>query len=307
MKDRVRIITDGAIITAIYALLLVASRFIGGLLEDWLYFLLPIPIAVYGYKYHIKDSLIVAVSTILISFLLINPMTTLFFVVPTMGLGIFYPVIIKADKNTIIETVFASGMALICNVLSMVFFGYLFDYDIINDTMVFVDGLLKIIANLGLNDMVITFIRSFFISLIPAAIILTSLMEGIIVEIITCLILSRLKLKEKAMFKQMLSIETIPSFVGIIYIIVFVLSIGALLVLFLDNKVLFVIASIVINVSIVYSFFMLYQGLYLVSKYTRIKGLKGIYFLAIISIFLCPFLLIFIGVFQNLSHYSLKI
>ena len=48
---RVRQITDGAIITALYCVLFVISRFTGGGLEYNLFFVLPLPLALYAYKY----------------------------------------------------------------------------------------------------------------------------------------------------------------------------------------------------------------------------------------------------------------
>ena len=72
-KNRVKVITDGAIIVAIYLVVLIFSRFFGGILEEFIYFLLPIPLCIYGYKYSIKETIIVGFSTIVASFILINP------------------------------------------------------------------------------------------------------------------------------------------------------------------------------------------------------------------------------------------
>lgn len=307
MKDKIKVITDGAIIAAIYAIVFIISRFVGGLLEEWIYFILPIPITIYGYKYSLKDSLIVVIATVSLSFILLNPLSALFYVLPTVSLGMFYPLIIKKDKNTMVEILFTTVISLLTNVLSMVIFGYLFNYDIIEDSMSFINVILNFFINLGIDESVINFIKMFFVSLIPSVIILTSLMEGIIVTMITNILLTRLKLRQKALFKQMLTIETIPTIVGIMYIVLFVLAIGSIICLTIENTMIFVIASTIINILVIYTFFMMYQGFYVIGKYARKTNKMWLYFLAILSLFIAPIIPVIVGLCQNLSHFSLKI
>lgn len=306
MKDKVKIITDGAVITAIYALILLLSKFIGGLLEDWLYFILPIPISIYGYKYNLKDSLVVAISTIAIAFIFINPISALFFVVPTIIMGMFYPLIIKKNKGSLIEIIFTTCTSLICNVLSMWLFGYLFEYDIINDTLSLVDNLIKFLNGLGINN-IENFLRAVLISLIPASIFLISLMEGIIVQFLTNLILTRLKLKKMALFNQMITLETIPSCVGVVYLVFSAIAIGSIFGLMVDNQVVFILSATIINIWIIFSFFMIYQGIYLISKWSRINNKMWVYAISILVIFIFPIAIIAVGIYQNLSHISLKL
>ena len=82
----IRKITDGAIVAAIYAVVFLLSRFIGGLLESYLYFLIPIPLIIYGYKYDLIGTVTTAIATFIISFLTIaNPLSPLFYVLPGLG------------------------------------------------------------------------------------------------------------------------------------------------------------------------------------------------------------------------------
>ena len=69
MKKNLRYITDGALIVAIYAIFLLVCRFFSNGLEESVYFILPIPLIIYGSKYNLKDSLIVLLATIGLSFL----------------------------------------------------------------------------------------------------------------------------------------------------------------------------------------------------------------------------------------------
>ena len=76
MKKNLRYITDGALIVAIYAIFLLVCRFFSNGLEESVYFILPIPLIIYGSKYNLKDSLIVLLATIGLSFLLIKSSAT---------------------------------------------------------------------------------------------------------------------------------------------------------------------------------------------------------------------------------------
>ena len=102
-NKQIKHITDGSIIVAIYLSLVLISKLFGGLLEQYLYFVVPIPLAIYGHKYNFKKSCVVAVATTIISFILISPFTALLYVMPYLIIGLVLPLIIKKQLNYIIE------------------------------------------------------------------------------------------------------------------------------------------------------------------------------------------------------------
>ena len=50
-----------------------------------------------------------------------------------------------------------------------------------------------------------------------------------------------------------------------------------------------------------------YQGLFLVDKYCKVRNKKWLYILTVISVFIFPFISIFLGLIQNIFHLSNKI
>ena len=307
-RKMIKSITDGAIITAIYAVFLLASRFIGGLLESYLYFLIPIPLIIYGYKYHFKSSFITSLSICFVGFLCVsNPLNVLFYVIPGVVCGLIYPFILKKKINLLLETIFASSLSLIVNLLTSVLFASLYDYNIVEDTVLFVDEILLIFNEFGFAEFPSTILKSLMISIIPSTLILTAIMEGMVIVIFTRIILIRLKLIEKWEYKKIYNMENIPSFVGIIYIVIFIGMIISINDITTDNNSLFIFYSVLINVGVIFSFFMIYQGMFYLAKWARVFNKKGFYFIAILSIFVFPFFMIFLGVFQNIFHLSQKI
>ena len=55
---QIRKITDGSIIVAIYGLIFLVSKFLGGQLEYNLSFLMPIPLAIFAFKYDLLSNMI---------------------------------------------------------------------------------------------------------------------------------------------------------------------------------------------------------------------------------------------------------
>lgn len=306
-KNKVRTITDGAVVVAIYAIFLFASRMIGGLIEEWLYFLLPIPLSVFGYKYGIRESLIVMISTLALSFLLINPLTAVFYVFPTLGLGMFYPPIMKRNLGLTVEVIFASAISLLVSLLTMVFFARLFDYDIVEDTVALVDGFADFIENLGISGVSRLFFRALMVSLIPSVLIVNALLEGIFIVLLTHLLLMRLKLGGTFKISYLLSVEQMPRIVGGIYLLIFGATCVAIRYIAHAEGAVFILLSILINIGIVFSLLMIYQGMYLIGKWSKFHGKRWVYFLALLSIFVFPLIVLFFGVFQNISHAASEI
>ena len=67
---QIRKITDASVIVALYGVIFLLSRFLGGDLEYSISFLMPIPLAMYAYKYDFKTSIIPLVAGTVVSFLL---------------------------------------------------------------------------------------------------------------------------------------------------------------------------------------------------------------------------------------------
>ena len=136
--------------------------------------------------------------------------------------------------------------------------------------------------------------------------LLSSILEAIFLSIVTKLILYKLKLTDNFSMKFIISLEFMPKIIGYIYILVFGLMIFSFFEITKENN-LFILYSIIANIGVIYSFFMIYQGIYFLAKYAKIKRKYCLYVLGIISIFIFPIIMIVLGTLQNILHLSMKI
>ena len=251
MKKNLRYITDGALIVAIYAIFLLVCRFFSNGLEESVYFILPIPLIIYGSKYNLKDSLIVLLATIGLSFVLINPFNALFYILPTGILGVVYPLLEKRRLPISLQVLIVTLFYFLINLFTMVIFAHLLNYDIVEDCKSLVESFAKLFSNLN-----VSYLEALMISIIPSTIIITSILDGILLIVLSKVLLYKLKLTTNIFFLN-LTFENFPRIVGFIYIIVFVLMM--------------------------------------------------FYILTVISVFIFPFISIFLGLIQNIFHLSNKI
>lgn len=298
--NNVRKITDGSIIIAIYLIFLLCNKMIGGLIEQSLFFLIPLPLCIYGYKYSLKENLITSFAVIIASFIIIDPFSTLMYVLPCIIIGLIYPLILKRKIKYLLEITLITIFFLISELLTSVIFGYIFNYDIIEDTKT----LITIISNL-FPITTTAFLESIIISLIPLTLFLISVLEAILLSLLLRMILIHLKYIPKS-FKLFISTETLPKSIGFIYLLMIPLMIVSLQQIPYKNS-LFILYSIILNIGIVYSFFIIYQGMYLISKYSFFVKKRYIFFISILILLFCPIIILIIGILQSTLSLSHKI
>lgn len=300
-NKQIRQITDGSIIVAVYLSLFLVSKLFGGLLEQFLYFIIPIPLSIYGYKYDFKKSIIVSISTLLISFILISPFTTLLYVMPCLIIGLILPIIIKKQLNNGIEVLILGLSFLMVSLLTSVFFGFVFNYNIVDDTKALAEIILSFF-----NSIPSAYLEAILISVIPSMIILTSFLEGVLLSIVIRILLYRLKMIDKINFLNGFSFAKTPKFIGYLYIAVFVLGIFSIINIPLKDD-LFIIYSIILNIFFVFTFYICYQGLFVVAKYSKLHNKRWIYYISVFSLFIFPFVVITLGFLESILHISKKI
>ena len=91
------------------------------------------------------------------------------------------------------------------------------------------------------------------------------------------------------------------------YVFVAILMILSVFSIQYVDDTMFIICSIIMNIGAVFSLLMILQGIVYVARYSRLKNARWVYILAIISLFFCPFIVIIIGVIQNIFHISRKL
>ena len=119
MNTKTQELTYGAMIVAIFGVLLLVNRQTGGFFEGFFMFVFPIPMVAFSARYGWKDSLPVFVCTVLIAFLF-GTFTAIFYAISMSFIGMVYGSCIKAEKDmnrTLLLVLFLSAAAeLICSV-----------------------------------------------------------------------------------------------------------------------------------------------------------------------------------------------
>ena len=99
MNENTQKLTFGALLVAVFGVLLVLNRQTGGMLEETFIFLFPIPMVAFSAKYGLRDSLPVFVCTILIS-IFCGIFTSAFYAVAQSFIGMVYGSCIHAKRDT---------------------------------------------------------------------------------------------------------------------------------------------------------------------------------------------------------------
>lgn len=119
MNSKTQELTYGAMIVAIFGVLLLINRQTGGFLEGFFIFIFPIPMVAFSARYGWKDSLPVFFCTVLIAFMF-GTFTVTFYAISMSFIGMVYGSCIKADldmnRTLILVLVLSAAAELICSV-----------------------------------------------------------------------------------------------------------------------------------------------------------------------------------------------
>ncbi len=166
MKTSVRALTEGAMVSAIYGFILLLDRVLANNIATTVPFLLPIPLAVYGYKHGFKKSLIVFASMLVLSFLFANPLIYIILLSAlisglVVGYGFHRPF---KDTRLLIFLVFI--VSIIENILVYFVFSALLGVDLYQETI----EMVKIVESMTGIVMQMALIKNvMFISLISVS------------------------------------------------------------------------------------------------------------------------------------------
>ena len=192
MNTKTQELTYGAIIVAIFWILLLVNRQTGGFFEGFFMFVFPIPMVAFSARYGWKDSLPVFVCTVLIAFLF-GTFTAIFYAISMSFIGMVYGSCIKAEKDmnrTLLLVLFLSAAAeLICSVALASLSGI----DINADIMAMQEGMNQMFAQAGVSVaegiLSYDYLRRIYIIMIGVL----GAAEGLIVYYLSLMILRKLR------------------------------------------------------------------------------------------------------------------
>lgn len=307
---KVRYITDAAMVTAIMGVLLLISNLTGGAIVSGLTFILPVPITIYGLKYDWKKAIIPAVATILIG-ILINMLVGLLYVLPSALVAVIYSFVLKwqTPKLSLKIGVMFLG-SLIVNVLTTIIFSKaLFGYTIIEDTTALANEMVTMLSKIiAISDWMSKALTMLLVSVIPATIVVTSIIEAILTYFVISLVSEKLLKIQLGAFVLSLNIA-VPKLATYI---IFPLS---LISLFFINSIVEyetfgfvqVIVTIGLNIFVILMLAYLIEALVLCSLYFSKINKRYLLFLPLIGMFVFPIALIVLGFLDSIFNYRYRL
>ena len=150
MNTKTQELTYGAMIVAIFGVLLLINRQTGGFLEGIFMFIFPIPMVAFSAKYGWKDSLPVFVCTVLLSFLF-GTFTAIFYAIAESFIGMVYGSCIKAERDMNRTLVLVVALSAVAELLCSVALASLFGIDINQDIMAMQEGMNQAFEQAGMD------------------------------------------------------------------------------------------------------------------------------------------------------------
>lgn len=217
MNRNVRKITEGAMMVALYGMILFLNRQFAGMLEVYFAYLLPIPLVVFSAKYGWKNSLIVCASVFFLAFMLAMPQTW-FYVVVSMMVGTTYGALVNHKAKNGVLLLVTMGVSIVSNVLTTVLFASFFGYNLTEELVMMNDIMVAYMGEETLGMLPFDLMNFLKIMLVFAA-ILNGIMEGALVHMISNVLLKRLKFEVRP-FKKLVD-WIVPKWTGYLAFTVF--------------------------------------------------------------------------------------
>lgn len=307
---KVRYITDAAMVTAIMGVLLLISNLTGGAIVSGLTFILPVPITIYGLKYDWKKAIIPAVATILIG-ILINMLVGLLYVLPSALVAVIYSFVLKwkTPKLSLKMGVMFLGSLLVNVLTTIIFSKALFGYTIIEDTTALANEMVTMLSKIiAISDWMSKALTMLLVSVIPATIVVTSIIEAILTYFVISLVSEKLLKIQLGAFVLSLNIA-VPKLVTYI---VFPLS---LISLFFINSIVEyetfgfvqVIVTIGLNIFVILMLAYLIEALVLCSLYFSKINKRYLLILPLIGMFIFPIALVVLGFLDSIFNYRYRL
>ena len=307
---KVRYITDAAMVTALMGVLLLISNLTGGAIVSGLTFILPVPIAIYGLKYDWKKAIIPAVATILIG-ILINMLVGLLYVLPSAIVAVIYSFVLKwkTPKLSLKMGVMFLG-SLLVNVLTTVIFSKaLFGYTIIEDTTALANEMVTMLSKIiTISDWMSKALTMLLVSVIPATIVVTSIIEAILTYFVISLVSEKLLKIQLGAFVLSLNIA-VPKLVTYI-----VFPISLISLFFINSIVEYetfgfvqVIVTIGLNIFVILMLAYLMEALVLCSLYFSKINKRYLLILPLIGMFIFPIALVVLGFLDSIFNYRYRL
>lgn len=292
-KKRLNVITEASLFTAIYALFVLVCRSGGGFLESLFFCVIPFPMIYFSLRNELKSSLLLTISSLILG-ALISPLSTLFYVLPACLIGMFYAYFKKQNKSEISQILITIFGCFIVNLLTMHLFAGVFNYDIYDDFGGTINSILKLIDNL-FNSNLASVKLIFYVDLfVPSIILVTSMMEGYLMHLVSSLILDKLKYKQRKNYPFFLF--QLPIWLGLVSLVSIIGGIFVLIFVKEDTGIIFNLLSFLLAIGFIGYLLLFIQGIAFIACLLLANGKQKLFLLILILSLLLNILVIIFGI-----------
>ena len=193
MNSNTQKLTFGAMIVAVFGVLLLINRQTGSILEEAFLYLFPIPMVAFSARYGLRASLPVLFCMSMISFLF-GTFTTIFYAVSGAFIGLVFGVRLNRKRDMTRTLILVMVLSVVANLLSTYALASLMGYDLAGDMTQLQETMNTIMEQTGAGEAVTSMITAEFIRRIfLISMIFLGLIQGFLIFEISLLILRRLR------------------------------------------------------------------------------------------------------------------
>lgn len=189
MNKNVRRITDGSMMIALSAIVLLLNRQSGELFEFAFYWLLSIPMIIYTMKYELKDGIVVSFCILIISFMFSN-ITTMLYLTSCIMVNFFYCLGLKKGWPNIIQIISLCIISFIMEILATIVFASIFGYSLNEDIAMIKEIVEKFSLVLPENSDI------FIYSILILSTFITAFFQSLCIHLTSVLLLKRLNIAD---------------------------------------------------------------------------------------------------------------
>lgn len=217
-------ITEGAMMAAIVGALLVLNRQTANFFDYALFWIVPLPVVIYTAKYGAKNALMLVISIIVIAIITGMP-SALFYSCMGSTLGLLLGAAVRKQKEQGTLLLISCGVSIVTTFLTIFVFASVLGYNLIDETNATIEMLTTIMETMGMSAQLQSII-DFVPILVMMSLLLSALLEGVLVYLLSNIVLHRMKIKIAPM-KPVSQIQ-LPKLWGYVFILLYIGSIVAL-------------------------------------------------------------------------------
>ena len=299
-KETIKAITEGAIYVAIYALIAIASRFLITATDSLLYYLLPLPLAIYSARQKVTYSLVCFLASIALAFLFTNYIYVLTLFIPNLFIGFLFGILNVKSHNKLINYIFVFILMLGADFLSI------YAYELVTGIGYF-DDMVGFATNI-FNKLLVDIDENTILRIIKVVSIAVLLIDSVVKELLNYVLFSLIVIRLKLVkdYKLTFQIPLIYHFgIALSYI-----GLSLLLILLTSASILSgsSIATIFLILTLTIHFLLGIYLIYLFAIYIKFKIKKEnkllLFFIILLCFILFPISIIY-SLILNLINYDI--